>query len=107
MFVSIRRANRQRLAAGERRSLPWKGFVLSLLGLLAGFVFVYLWSHIQVWQLTVEQSRLRREKVRLSAKHRQLRLELAGLMNPSRLERLNELHFHLAAPLPGQVEERP
>jgi len=28
-------------------------------------------------------------------------------MNPARLERLNEQYFHLAAPLPGQVEERP
>lgn len=107
MFVSIRRANRQRLAAEERPGPAWKGYVLSLLGIFAGFVFVYLWSHIQVWQLTVEQSRLQREKVRLAATHRQLRLELAGMMNPSRLERLNEQYFHLAAPLPGQVEERP
>jgi len=107
MFVSIRRANRQRLSAEERPGVPWKGFVLGLLGLLAGFLFVYLWSHGQVWQLTAEQSRLQRERVRLTAKHRQLRLELAGLMNPARLERLNEQYFHLAAPLPGQVEERP
>jgi cell division protein FtsL len=107
MFVSIRRANRRRLDQDQVPDLPWKGFWLGLLGLGVIFGVVWLWSHIQVWQLAVEHSRLQRERVKLLSTRRTLKLELAALKNPARLQDLNRRYFHLNSPRPGQVEERP
>ncbi len=107
MFVSIRRANRRRLRSDEAPDLPWKGFWLGLLAMGLVFGVVLLWSHIQVWQLDVEASRLQRERVKLLSARRELKLELAALKSPARLQELNRRYFHLDAPRPGQVEERP
>jgi hypothetical protein len=107
MFVSIRRANRRRLPQDEAPDRTGRGFWLGLLGMVLVFGVVLLWSHIQVWQLDVAASRLARERVKLLSARRELKLELAGLKTPARLQDLNRRYFHLDAPRPGQVEERP
>jgi cell division protein FtsL len=80
-------------AKGVDRNLVFVAMVVALVFLACSLV--YVWSHHQIISLGYEISKAGQEEQTLSQENKKLRLELAGLKTPGRIETmaLNELGF--------------
>jgi cell division protein FtsL len=81
---------------------------LIFLVLMVALVFVgcslfYVWSHHQILSLGYETSQAAREEQTLIQENKRLRLELASLKAPSRIERMAQQQLGLGIPQKGQL----
>ena len=72
-------------------------------GLLALFALLYAWQHFQTIQLRYQLESLRGERSQAGELNQQLKLELAGLKSPGRIDIIARRQLGLTAPVPGQV----
>lgn len=95
--IAVARAGR-----AQERVFPVKGIDrnLAFVALVAALVFLccsllYVWAHHQIISLGYEISKADQEEQALLQENKRLRLELAALRSPSRIENmaLNELGF--------------
>lgn len=77
--------------------------VVSLGGLLALCVLLYAWQHFETIQLRYELESLRNEHSQAAELNQELRLEVAGLRAPGRIDVIARRQLGLMAPVPGQV----
>ena len=72
-------------------------------GLLAFCALLYAWQHFQTIQLRYELESLRSERAQAAELNQQLKLEVAGLSSPGRIDAIARRQLGLTAPVPGQV----
>jgi cell division protein FtsL len=77
--------------------------VVSLGGLIALGAFLYAWQHFEAIQLRYQLESLRSERSQASELNQELKLEIAGLRAPGRIDIIARRQLGLTAPAPGQV----
>lgn len=77
--------------------------VLFMLLLFMGSGIGFVWSNFERTQIGYSLSQLKKEEMRLKDINRKLRLELAILKSPQRLELLAEKKLGLKQPAPDQI----
>jgi len=81
---------------------------LIFVALILAFVFIgcslfYVWSHHQIIALGYEVSQTAREEQELLQENKRLRLELAALKSPARIERMASRDLGLVPPQKEQL----
>lgn len=66
-------------------------------------VFLYAWQHFETIQLRYQLETLRSEHAQATELNQQLRLEVAGLRAPDRIDVIARRQLGLTSPVPGQV----
>ena len=64
---------------------------------------LYAWQHFETIQLRYQFESLRGERFQASELNQELRLEVAGLRAPGRIDIIARRQLGLTAPVPGQV----
>jgi cell division protein FtsL len=77
--------------------------VVSLGGLIALCAFLYAWQHFETIQLRYQLESLRSERAQARELNQELKLEVAGLRAPERIDMIARRQLGLTAPVPGQV----
>jgi cell division protein FtsL len=72
-------------------------------GLIALCAFLYAWQHFETIQLRYRLESLRGERSQAAEFNQQLKLEVAGLRAPGRIDIIARRQLGLTAPVPGQV----
>jgi len=65
--------------------------------------FLYAWQHFATIQLRYELESLRSERAQANELNQELKLEVAGLRAPGRIDVIARRQLGLTAPVPGQV----
>ena len=77
--------------------------VVALGGLIALCAFLYAWQHFETIQLRYELESLRGERAQATELNQELKLEVAGLRAPERIDIIARRQLGLTALVPGQV----
>ncbi len=77
--------------------------LLALGGLLAGGALLYAWQHFQCIQLRYQLEELKSERAQVAELHQQLKLEMAALRSPMRIDAIARGRLGLTVPVAGQV----
>ena len=77
--------------------------VVSLGALIALGAFLYAWQHFETIQLRYQLESLRSERAQTTELNQELKLEVAGLRAPERIDMIARRQLGLTAPVPGQV----
>ncbi len=103
-FHTVKRIDNSRLArpiASDK--LREMARLIGLGALLAAGVLFYSWQHFEYLQLRYRVESLKSERSQASELNQQLKLEMAGLRAPSRIDEIARRQLKLTAPVPGQV----
>ncbi len=103
-FHTVKRIDNSRLSrpiASDR--LREMARLIALGALLAGAALFYAWQHFEYLQLRYHVESLKSERSQASELNQQLKLEMAGLRAPSRIDEIARRQLRLTAPVPGQV----
>ena len=77
---------------------------LVVLGLaISVCAFAYAWQHFATIQLRYQLESLRNERAQANELNQELKLEVAGLRAPGRIDLIARRRLGLTAPVPGQV----
>jgi cell division protein FtsL len=77
--------------------------LVSLGGLLALCAMLYAWQHFETIQMRYQLESLRGERSQAAELNQELKLEVAGLRAPERIDVIARRQLGLTAPIPGQV----
>jgi cell division protein FtsL len=78
---------------------------VALGGIIAAFFLLYIYQHFKCIDLSFQLEAARTERVEASALNSSLRLEIAGLSNPKRIDTIARRQLGLSETLPSQVRE--
>jgi cell division protein FtsL len=103
-FYTVKRIDNSRLvrimAPNHMRECVRVVFLGALIALGA---FLYAWQHFETIQLRYELESLRSERAQATELNQELKLEMAGLRAPERIDIIARRQLGLTAPVPGQV----
>jgi cell division protein FtsL len=103
-FYTVKKIDNSRVVrAGAPRRLRECARLVALGALLAAFVFLYAWQHFQSIQLSYQLEELKADQSQAAELNQQLKLEVAGLRSPMRIDAIARRELGLTAPVPGQV----
>ena len=77
--------------------------LVSLGALVALCALLYAWQHFETIQLRYDLESLRNEQSQAAELNQELRLEVAGLRSPGRIDVIARRQLGLTAPVPGQI----
>ena len=77
--------------------------LVSLSALVAACALLYAWQHFATIQLRYRLETLRGERSQATELNQQLKLEVAGLRSPGRVDAIARGQLGLTMPVPGQV----
>ncbi len=105
MNGSIKPQPRYRRRKQEERVIrrPVKYLVI-LMTLLLPAVLAFIWLRVQTVQLSYDIARAQQQKKVLNETNKKLRIELANLKSPKRIEEIALHHLGLRTPTQGQIE---
>jgi cell division protein FtsL len=72
-------------------------------GMIALCALLYAWQHFETIQLRYQLESLRSERAQATELNQELKLEMAGLRAPGRIDLIARRQLGLTAPVPGQV----
>jgi cell division protein FtsL len=72
-------------------------------GMIALCAFLYAWQHFEGIQLRYQLESLRGERSQATELNQELKLEVAGLRAPGRIDAIARRQLGLTMPVPGQV----
>jgi len=72
-------------------------------GAIALCAFLYAWQHFETIQLRYKLESMRGERSQAAEFNQELKLEVAGLRAPGRIDIIARRQLGLTAPVPGQV----
>jgi cell division protein FtsL len=72
-------------------------------GVLAGFALLYAWQHFEYIQLHYQLEELKSEHAQAAELNQQLKLEVAALRAPMRIDAIARGQLGLTVPVPGQI----
>jgi cell division protein FtsL len=102
-FFTVKHIDNSRLVRPKAPNRMRECARLVLLGgLIALCALLYAWQHFETIQLRYQLESLRSERSQASELNQELRLEVAGLRAPGRIDTIAR-QFGLTAPVPGQV----
>jgi len=103
-FHTLKRIDNSRLArpiaSGRLREMAR---LIGLGSLLTAAALFYAWQHFEHLQLRYRVESLKSERSQASELNQQLKLEVAGLRAPSRIDEIARRQLRLTMPIPGQV----
>jgi cell division protein FtsL len=103
-FFTVKHIDNSRLA---RPMAPNRMRECARLVLLGGAIalcaFLYAWQHFETIQLRYQLESLRSERSQAAEMNQDLKLEVAGLRDPERIDTIARRQLGLTAPVPGQV----
>jgi len=103
-YYTVKRIDNSRLvrpAPPERLRDFWR--CLATGALMAGCLFFYAWQHFQCIQVRYQIEQLETQRVQAAELNQQLRLEVATLRSPMRVDTIARNDLGLTVPVPGQV----
>lgn len=101
---AMSRAPRERLDAKSRVARRRRFFWLGLLAIfLVTLVWVHVWLRLQVVHMGYVLSTTSKLQGRLEQENRELKIELATMTSPERLETIARRRLQLTQPAKGQV----
>jgi cell division protein FtsL len=71
--------------------------------LVASVALLYAWQHFQCIQLQYQMESLKTQQAQAVELDQELKLEVAGLRAPSRIDQIARQQLGLTVPVPGQV----
>jgi cell division protein FtsL len=74
-------------------------------GIVALFFLFYIFQHFKCIDLSFELEDLKAKQAKVAALNSELRLEIANLRDPMRIDVIARKHLGLTEPLPNQVRE--
>jgi cell division protein FtsL len=77
---------------------------VTLGAVLAGAAMLYAWQHFQCIQLRYQLESLKTDRSQAAELNQELKLEVADLRAPSRIDQIARKQLGLTLPAPGQVE---
>lgn len=77
--------------------------LVSLGALLTLCALLYAWQHFETIQLRYDLESLRNEQSQAAELNQELKLEVAGLRAPGRIDVIARRQLGLTAPVPGQI----
>jgi cell division protein FtsL len=77
--------------------------LLGLGGLVAAVALLYAWQHFACIQLRYQLESLKSQRAQAAELNQELKLEVAGLRDPSRIDQIARRQLGLTAPAAGQV----
>jgi len=103
-FFTVKRIDNSRLARPmQPNRMRECARLISLGGLLTLGAFLYAWQHFETIQLRYQLESLRSERSQAAELNQELKLEVAGLSSPGRIDAIARRELGLTAPVPGQV----
>jgi hypothetical protein len=105
-FHTIKRIDNSRLVRNvepaKMRSL-WRSVALG--GVVAAFFMVYIFQHFRCIDLSFQLEDLKGQEMKAAALNSELKLEIAGLRNPMRIDVIARRRLGLTEPLPTHVAD--
>ena len=74
-------------------------------GVVAAFFMLYIYQHFRCIDLSFQLEDLKAREMQAAALNSELKLEIAGLRNPMRIDVIARRQLGLTEPLPTQVQE--
>ena len=78
---------------------------VSLGGVVAAFFMLYIFQHFRCIDLSFQLEDLKSQQTKAASLNSELKLEIAGLRNPMRIDVIARRRLGLTEPLPTQVQE--
>jgi cell division protein FtsL len=88
----------------EKRALGPVKYLIGLLALFVPGVLVYIWLHVQTVNFSYDIAKTQKQKGELLEMNKKLRIQLANLKSPERIERIALTQLGLKPPEKGQIE---
>jgi cell division protein FtsB len=105
-FHTVKRIDNSRLLRNvepaKMRNL-WR--TLALGGLVAAFFMLYVFQHFRCIDLSFQLEDLKGQHIKAAALNSELKLEIAGLRSPMRIDMIARRRLGLTEPLPTHVQE--
>ncbi len=105
-FQTVKRIDNSRLA---RRVEPvrMRNYcrTLALGGIVAAFFMLYIYQHFRCIDLSFQLEEVKAKQVEAATLNSSLKLEIASLRNPMRIDVIARRQLGLTEPLPTQVQE--
>jgi hypothetical protein len=105
-FHTVKRIDNSRLVRNiepaKMRNL-WRSVALG--GVVAAFFMLYIFQHFRSIDLSFQLEDLKGQQMRAAALNSELKLEIAGLRNPMRIDVIARRRLGLTEPMPTHVEE--
>ena len=105
-FHTVKRIDNSRLVRNiepaKMRNLV-RGAALG--GVIAAFFMLYVFQHFRCIDLSFQLEDLKAQEMKAAALNSELKLEIAGLRNPMRIDVIARRQLGLTEPLPTQVQE--
>jgi cell division protein FtsB len=105
-FQTVKRIDNSRLVRNvepARMQNLWK--TVGLGGIVAVFFLLYIFQHFRCIDLSFQLEALKADQMKAAALNSELKLEIAGLRNPMRIDVIARRQLGLTQPLPTQVQE--
>ncbi len=103
-FYTVKQIDNSRLVRhGAPQRLRECCRLVALGAMLAGVALLYAWQHFQCIQLRYQVEELKSERAQVGELNLQLKLEVAGLRAPLRIDVIARRQLGLTVPVPGQV----
>lgn len=105
-FHTVKRIDNSRLVRHVEPAKVKKLWrTVALGGLVAAFFVLYIFQHFRCIDLSFQLEALKAQEMKAAALNSELRLEIAGLRNPMRIDVIARRQLGLTEPLPTQVQE--
>ncbi|MGB2590296.1 MAG: septum formation initiator family protein [Candidatus Acidiferrum sp.] len=105
-FQTVKRIDNSRLvrnvAPAKTRNL-WRTVALG--SFVAAFFMLYIFQHFRCIDLSFQLEDLKAQQTKATALNSELKLEIAGLRDPMRIDVIARRRLGLTEPLPSQVQE--
>ncbi len=103
-FFTVKRIDNSRLVRPiEPHRMRECARLVSLGALLTLCALLYAWQHFEAIQARYQLESLRSERSQAAELNQELKLEVAGLRDPERIDVIARRQLGLTAPVPGQV----
>ena len=105
-FQTIKRIDNSRLVRRiEPVKLRYYCRMLALGGIVAAFFMLYIYQHFRCIDLSFQLEEVKAKRVEAATLNSSLKLEIASLRNPMRIDVIARRQLGLTEPLPTQVRE--
>jgi cell division protein FtsB len=105
-FFTVKKIDNSRLVRNidpARMRNLWRAVALG--SVVAAFFTLYIYQHFRCIDLSFQLEALKADEMKATALNSELKLEIAGLRNPMRIDVIARRRLGLTEPLPTQVQE--
>jgi len=105
-FRTVKRIDNSRLRRNvepAKMKNLWRTVALG--SIVAAFFMLYIFQHFRCIDLSFQLEDLKGQQAKTSALNSELKLEIAGLRDPMRIDAIARRRLGLTEPLPSQVQE--